>query len=330
MSKGEHGKKRWVGKLIAFAVTIALVSTAYVYRQDIQDYIVAWRFSPDVEMRVLVDGLDLTARGERILYASRPELLGRENFNQHCSSLEDGVNILGCYVRGKVYVFDVRNEELEGMNSVTLAHEMLHAVYGRLSSSEKHKLGELVKAEYERQRTDELEERLGYYERNMSESVVDELHSIFGVEGLELSPELEAHYSKYFANRSGIAKVHRSYYERLAKLREQTNDLLDEMEELSDKIQRDKVVYESNRDTLDAKVKDFYQRLEDSYLSPEEYLRERAALQAEIDELNELYNGINKKVGEYNGLVVKYNEIALHVKELNNSIDSNFAPTPSL
>ncbi len=74
--------------------------------------------------------------------------------------------ILGCYVTQRIYIYDVKDAKLDGIREVTAAHEMLHAAYERMSSSEQTKVNALLEVEYEKLRNDkDLAERMAFYAR---------------------------------------------------------------------------------------------------------------------------------------------------------------------
>src|SRR5690606_32509048 len=102
----------------------------------------------------------------------------------------------------------VANAQLDGIKEVTAAHELLHAAWDRLSKSEQTRLGALLEEAYTKIGTDELEERMAYYERTQPGERANELHSIIGTEMADVGEELETYYKKYFIDRQQIVAFH--------------------------------------------------------------------------------------------------------------------------
>ncbi len=75
--------------------------------------------------------------GEKLFYVHDPQLLSSQAFNEQCPAAEKSI-VLGCYDGVGIYIFDVQDERLAGVEEVTAAHEMLHAAYDRLSPSRRN------------------------------------------------------------------------------------------------------------------------------------------------------------------------------------------------
>ena len=93
--------------LLAVVVVVGALNWRWCY-----DFIRGMGYSATGEMGGIVGRLDLTDRGEFLFRASRPELLGRDEFNSHCVEGESETAVLGCYTKDTVYVYDITDKEL--------------------------------------------------------------------------------------------------------------------------------------------------------------------------------------------------------------------------
>ena len=108
-------------------------------------------------------------------------------------------------------MLQIDNQSLAPEMDVVTSHELLHAVWANMSSSEKKTLGSELEKEYNRVANDDLRQRMLGYAQSEPGEQDNELHSILGTELADLSPTLEQHYAKYFANRSAIVAAHAQY-----------------------------------------------------------------------------------------------------------------------
>ena len=159
----------------------------------------------------------LTDRGKTILYASSPQLKNKKAFNGICGSDGDpDAFVAGCYyeINGNEYIdiYDSGKDATELQNSyynydnskvVTLAHEMMHAAYARVSDKDK-------------------------------EWIEVELNKIYA-NNEELRSEIsrypsEKHYSVYFKDRQSIAKLYHDNKEQIKDMLAEADKILERME----------------------------------------------------------------------------------------------------
>ena len=143
-------------KLIVLGVSATLIAFIVVYFANLDysflsDKKKANEFKPSPEIETLVSRMNLTDKGRIILYASSPQLKDKTSFNGTCGHDGDpDMYIAGCYykINDEEYI-DIYNsgkDATELQNSyynytdskvVTLAHEMMHAAYSRISDNDK-------------------------------------------------------------------------------------------------------------------------------------------------------------------------------------------------
>jgi len=194
-------KYRLFGSVIGIISLVAvLLATAWVIlnRQYVLDQLTVWSFTPSSAVASINQRSGFTEKGTFYFYTSKPEVAPASQFNNSCVRQEVTSAILGCYSNKQIYIYDIPNNELDGVEEVTAAHETLHAVWDRLSRSEQESLTEVLQEAFSKIDDPELNERMAYYERTQPGERYNELHSILATEFKNLGPTLEAHYAKYF------------------------------------------------------------------------------------------------------------------------------------
>ncbi|MES2631291.1 MAG: hypothetical protein V4611_05030 [Patescibacteria group bacterium] len=322
---------------IAFALSIITVGFAiwlFMNRQFALDQVTVWSYEPTASVEELKDKVQLTEKGQFIFYATKPAVANSEEFNSSCPRQEAGSPILGCYTTdGRIYVFDVTNTQLDGMKEVTAAHEMLHAVWQRLDSSEQARLTTLLQTAYENNITPKLKERMEYYQRNEPDAITNELHSIIGTEVSDVGPELEKYYAQYFENRQTILSFYAKYDTVYSTLYDRADQLFADMEALSTSIQEQSKQYDADVAQLTADINSFNTRANSGeFNTVSQFNAERATLVRRSAQLEVQRDAINGSIATYNVMYEEYQTIASQLEFLNSSIDSFKAleETPSV
>ncbi len=317
--------------LAATAVLLGLSLFLWLNHQYALDTVHFWTYQPSSAVASIVSRAGLSDAGTFALYAAQPSIDNSDKFNAECERIEKNTAILGCYVNDRIYLYDVTDQRLDGIKDVTAAHEMLHAVYQRMSADEKSQIDSLVDEEYKKLSADpEFTERMAFYARTEPGARNNELHSIIGTEVTDISPQLETHYRKYFTNRSKVVALHDGYRSVFTKLDDQANTLDIQLKQLYQKIQTDKAKHESDSAALDADKADLKQRAESGQISSQaqitQYNSEVQAVNRRVDALNQLRLSIKNEIEQYNLLSDQFNAIQTQTRNLNKSIDSTLAP----
>jgi hypothetical protein len=320
--------KKVIGVFLALLLLGACMFV-YLNSQDISDYFKSLSFAPSSNVKLIEEQIAFTKKGRRIFYASEPKLAETSEFNAVCVRREIEVNVLGCYTGREIFVFNIQNEELDGINTVTMVHEFLHAVYERLSDKEKNEMNGYLQSFYDEVADEVLDDRMGYYERTEPDEFYNELHSIFGTEYRDLSVELNKHYTRYFGNRLKIVELREGYNSKFLELTDRAEELIRRMESLATEIDASTSEYRDRVDELNVMISDFNRRANNgSFVSQAEFDAERSVLAKEQNTLKNFLGSLQKKIAEYNDMVVELNSISIRIDSLNNSIDSNFDPVP--
>jgi len=325
-----------VGSIIAFVVSglfVLLAVWVFLNRQFILDQLAVWSYTPSSSVASITERVGFTDKGEFIFYATKPEVAAQDSFNTKCPRQETGSPILGCYTTDdRIYVYDLTNKQLAGMEEVTAAHEMLHAVWYRTSAEDKEKLTAQLKAAYAKLDTGELKDRMDYYERTEPGEFVNELHSILGTEVTKLDPALEAYYNQFF-DRKTVLELHQQYSSVYNKLYDRADELYGKMDALATSIETRSSEYERAVTKLSADINSFNARANSgSFQSQSQFNNERASLIQRTNALDAERNAINKSISTYNTYYNEYQEIASQIEVLNDSIDSfkKIEQTPSV
>lgn len=323
MSNTKTSRSHAVVRFAISAALLLLASVIYINRQYLNDAITVWSYEPSSSVSTIAKNLHLTEKGKFIFYATRPAVEDRATFNRECPRQEEKTPILGCYTKeDRIYVYDLTNEQLDGMEEVTAAHELLHAVWYRMSDSERRKIAIELRAAYHRVATEELKSRMEYYERTEPGETDNELHSILGTEFSTLGEPLESYYSQYF-NRSTVLAYHKKYSQLYSSLFAQADDLYEKMQVLSASIESRTRAYEDALRQYSVDVTTFNNRANSGWFtSQSQFYSQRAALAARSTALNKERLSINGDIETYNKYYVRYQEIAQQVEVLNKSIDS--------
>ncbi len=297
--------RRWLSVLIV-TLLLAVPVVGFWQFQNIYDW---WRlkdYSPPARIAELSDNIKLSDYGRRLFYVNRPQLSDRDAFNQKCSIYEQTI-ILGCYItRDGIYLFDVQDERLDGVEEVTSAHEMLHAGYDRLSGSERARVDGLTNQAFTSLADERVKKVVESYRERDPTVVPNELHSILATEVRNLPAELEDYYKRYFTDRLAAVMYSEKYEAVFTEQQDRIKSMSTQISDLENQLIGDKQAI----DSLEAEIMRDSERLS------------RLRTQQNAEEYNAAVPGYNAKVNEYRGLVASYNA---KVKTLNRLVEEHNA-----
>ena len=209
-------------KWVILLVVVALVALIVFNRDWIRDF---WRgvsYRPTSEMARIRDDLDLTGQGEFLFNASRPVLNESEEFNDTCRFESDEENaVLGCYRDENIYIYNIKDTELDGIRELTAAHELLHAVWERMSESERGSYAESLSLVYD-QNKEILEGEITTYDNNERK---EELYVRAGTEVKKLPDDLEKHYATIFNDQDKVVNFYNKYIAVFNNLKAEMDEL---------------------------------------------------------------------------------------------------------
>lgn len=320
-----------IRSLLGGAVCLAVAIGGYwlvINRQLVFDQVRVWQYRPDEAITRLAQRATMTDRAKFYFYLAHPRLEGASQFNQDCRRVEKASPIIGCYVQGKdtIHIYNVADQQLDGIKEVTAAHEMLHVAWSRYSAEQRARLSQLLEAAYQRVKTDKLAKRMAYYERAQPGSRANELHSILGTEFADLGDELERHYAGYIADRSALLRLHAHYNQQFEAAEAQAEALSAQLARRKSEIEQLTTRYLADVTTYSRQVEDFNTRAQaNRFSSQAEFASERAALAATGKQLKHRQQTISQKIDAYNSAAEKLNALGRQIDQLNNSLDSQKA-----
>jgi hypothetical protein len=303
-------------KVLTIAVFFAAIFFGLTHVMAIEDWLKLRNYTPPTAVAALAGEDAMTDYARHVFYVNHPQLENNVSlFRQKCALAEKTI-VLGCYHSNQrgIDVYDVKDSRLNGVQEVTAAHEMLHAAYDRLSSSERKKVDAMMVNFYNNGLNDErVKKTIDSYKKTEPDDVVNEMHSVFGTEVANLPAPMEAYYKKYFIDRAKVTAFEASYEG------EFTNRLA--------QIDADDQTLAGLKSSIEDQERSLESQLQS--LQSDRSRVESSGSQAEVNSYNARVSSYNSAVrrlqsdiAEYNNLVKERNAIAAELKSLQSSLDT--------
>ena len=273
----------------------------------------------------------MTDQARRLFYASHPQIVDKAHFATACT-LRKEVSVLGCFhhdagaAYGTIALLDITDPHLDGMEEVTAAHELLHAVWDRMTPGDRATLTTELEAALATVRDQRILDKIESYRRQDPSVVPNELHSVLGTEVAQLTPALETHYRLWFSDRSTIAAFAASSQKVFTEIDGQVRQLDAQLDGLRTQI-----------DTATRSLADALALIEArrSLLDSLRAAGRIAAYNANVVEFNAMVDDYNAQVARQRTLVTRYNTLvalrnglASQYETIQSTIDtSTLAPT---
>ncbi len=326
----QRPKLKWLVLLLMMAIWVGLLGLLLVNRVRISDW---WRlrnYQPPVAISHLADQDTMNDYARHLFYLNNPQLPTTvTSFREFCPENKDTI-VLGCYHSGEngIYIYNVSDPTLAGVQQVTAAHETLHAVYARLSAKDRTYVNGLLEDYYlHGLRDPHVQSEIKIYKQTEPGAVMDEMHSTFGTEIANLPAPLEAYYQRYFAKRSVIVAFEQQYEGAFTS--RQTAVTRDDQQLGAMKQQID--AQETALTTGLNKIRSDQSKLS-GLLNAGQTAGYNAAIPAynnEVDGYNGGVAALRSTISTYNQLVVARNLIAGQLTTLDNALDTRLtAQTP--
>lgn len=156
-------------------------------------------------------------QGKTALADSSPSLTSMDDVAKLCENNADIVLSLGCNIQTddkfKIYISQVNEPSLKGIEVYSLAHEMLHTVYAKLEPKEKAEIERALLELYPKIMASNDVITINAIKPYLSENqdiLVNELHSIVPIYSGDIGSVLDHHYSKYFKKRTQLAGAYKN------------------------------------------------------------------------------------------------------------------------
>lgn len=325
--QNKHFPKRQPSRLFSliFLLTwLAALGLIFVNRQGIFDWWQLRNYDPPVKVSALATQTTLTDSSRRVFYVNKPAIEDKSSFNKSCpSGSREQTIVLGCYHSNQqgIFLLDVTDPRLNGVEQVTAAHELLHAEYDRLDSAEKDSVNAMLMDYYEHGLTDErVKNTIDAYKKSEPDDVVNEMHSIFGTEIDSLPADLEQYYKRYFQNRAQVVAYANKYQAEFSSREDAIDNYDRQLESLKNEINNLQDSLDQKQSSIDSERQRLVELRNSSSFN--EY-------NAGVPIYNNMVNSYNAQVQALRGLIVRYNQlvssrnaIALEEGELVNALDS--------
>lgn len=206
--------RRGITNLVLVASLIAVPVVGLTQRDKIYDWAKLRNYTPSIAVTNLATANSMNDKARHLFYVNHPQLVGDSNtFRADCTVTEQTI-VLGCYhpKQQGIFVYNVSDARLAGIQEVTAAHEMLHAAYDRLSSKDKESVDKMLQDFYDNDLKDQrVLDTIAAYKKSEPNDVVNEMHSVFGTEVANLPVPLEMYYKRYFDDRSKVISYSQKY-----------------------------------------------------------------------------------------------------------------------
>ena len=241
----------------------------------------------------MADSLSLTTKGRTVFLATKPQVVDTDSISKACPS--DGTTSLeeGCYLlqTNTIYI-RVMPDELKSDETVTAAHEMLHAAYQKYDDSTRTQVNAMVEGQYSSMNDSALNSRVADYNKSEPGAQDAELYAILGTEYGGLSTGLESEYSKYFTDRQtevNAASQTKTTFDNYISRLDNQKGIIDNEKTLADKYLNASYSWANSGNAYED---DYYYNL---------YSNEYNNASLNIDSYNQLVDKYNLLVDEYSG-----------------------------
>ena len=312
--------------LVMLGLCVVLLGGVFTNRDRLTDW---WRlrgYTPSATVVSLADQTTMTPYARHMFYINRPQTFSSiPAFRQNCPENQDTI-VLGCYHSGEngIYLYQVPDASLAGVEQVTAAHEMLHAAYGRLSASDRATLDGQLEAYYAHGLTDtQVKAQIKVYQANEPTAMHDEMDSLFGTEIAQLPAPLETYYARYFSDRTKVVAYDQQYQGQFTA--RQATIAADDA-----RLAADKTIIDSEETSLKAQLAQITadRTRINSYAAGNDTERYNAAVPGFNDEVSAYNADITKLRADsdaYNQLVTERNQIARQLATLDKALDTRTA-----
>jgi hypothetical protein len=311
---------KWLKRHLRHATIVAVVIVGVRFEQDVRDWSKLLQYEAPPQVAKLATTTTMTDAARRLFYLNEPTIESQKSAQNLCKGTEHTV-VLGCYVPNKgIFLQEVSDPRLQGVMEVTAAHEMLHAAYQRMSILEQTKLNKLLQAALQQLQNQRIKQLVEAYREQDPNVVNNELHSILGTEVRNLSPELEAHYRKYFTDRSTVVALSERYEGVFTTLRTKAKQLASQLaalksaiENLETQVKSEEASISEDRSTIER---------ERSANPDADYSARIASFNNRVQSFKELVARFNEQTNIYNQNLATYKSLALEEKSLVESLQN--------
>jgi len=319
-------KTKWSS--LTLLVLIVLLGLALLKHQEIQDWWKLRGYNPPRAVTALANDDTMNAYTQHLFYLNKPQLPTTVTaFRKYCPENEDTI-VLGCYHPNQngIYIYAVQDSTLAGIQQVTAAHEVLHAVYARLSSSERSTLDAELQSYYEHGLTNPtVKDEVTIYKNTEPNDVYDEMSCTFGTEIAQLPADLTAYYAKYFVNRQKIVDYEQQYQVQFTSRQQQISQYDSQLSAMKTQINAAQTTLNGEDNSLSSQDTQLNQMLASNQVAS--YDNEVNIYNSQVNSYNAGIASLKQKITAYNQLVDTRNSLAGQLTTLDGAIDTRVPST---
>jgi hypothetical protein len=269
----------------------------------------------------------MTSYTKKVFYVNHPIIEGKQSFALSCPDNSEQFVVLGCYRLNQqgIFILQVNNTDLAGIEQVTAAYETLHAIYQRLSPSQQAKLNAQLKSYENNQLSDPvIKAQIANFRKTESGEVYNEMTSLFGTDVANLPASLTKFYAQYFNNRQNLVNLYTNYESAFTTRQNQISSLDSQLQSLQAQIN-------SNESSLSSQYSNILttQTSLNNLKSSNQIAQYNSGVpsyNAEVDSYNQAVNTTQDLIDQYNNLAEQHNSIALEEQQLTQAITSSAKP----
>lgn len=315
-------KSRKLPGLVISLTMFGVVALAWVQRQAIYDWSRLHNYHPPAAAIQLATDTTMNAYARNIFLVQHPEVDNKSTFNDFCRETSEQTIVLGCYIsRQGIYVLDVQEAKLAGIEQVTAAHEMLHAAYDRLGAKDRKIVDDMINQAYKTITDKRIKATVEQYKKAGAD-VTNELHSILGTEVRNLPPDLEAYYKKYFTNRAAIVDYSEKYEQIFTDNKNKVDKYDQELSQRKKQIEALQVELDALGNGLEAARNELERELAAKDYAA--YNNGVPSYNTQVNIYNAKVKAAKQKIAEFNTILDQRNAIALEDQQLYKAIDSRY------
>jgi hypothetical protein len=237
--------------------------------------------------------------------------------------------VLGCYHSGQngIFIYNVQDSSLNGVQQVTAAHEVLHSVYARLSNKAKTTLDSELEDYYLHDLTDStVKAEVKIYQQTEPGSVMDEMSCTFGTEIANLPPGLNAYYKQYFSNRAVIVGYEQQYQAEFTTRENEVNQYDAQLSTIKSQISSKTSQLNSQLGAINSEQPNLVSERSDDV---EAYNAAVPVYNQLVDTYNSEATTAQNLINQYNQVVATRNQAAGALDSLDHALDTRLTTQPT-
>lgn len=318
---------RRIAAYLMVVLSFAALWFALSHWQQILDWSKLYNYEAPAAISQIADQTTMTDEGRHLFYINHPKLETKATFYKYCpKNGGEQTIVLGCYRSPQqgIYLLDVNDARLTGVEQVTAAHEMLHSAYDRLSEAERERVDTLLQDYFDEGLADErVRAVVNSYRETEPNDLRNEMHSIFASEVANLPTELEEYYKQYFKNRRTVTDLAAQYQSEFTSREDAVKQYDTELESLKAQIESTEAAMDAGRADIDA------QEAQLNALRGQNV----AAYNAAVPGFNRTVDAYNAQLVQLRGLIERFNQavaarndVALEQNELAQELSTDATP----